>query len=207
MNAERICELATLVPVNGRVVRMTHEGIHKFKKGGSEKEWLNICLNNPQFGWCFVVGFALLDMELPCCINEEILIAANESLQHATEAPATLVAYQIEYAHSPRIRNHYRSALLIPSVSFETIASTYKSPEAVLNSYHDLFFTVRGRMDDLRYISTPITEGLAEPSRDPADSLRDHYMEMFTELKRFWARREGQIQTGAEGADELDFSA
>lgn len=125
---------------------------------------------NPGLGWAFANRIAGSGRANPLVkkkefrmINAAILLLCADQRGEKPPSSTDIVNRARELDESAVMKPVLRAALLATDGTLETVAAALHLPVEVLSAYHDLFFNVLDRKDDLEYMRM-IIEGSTSPS-------------------------------------------
>jgi hypothetical protein len=126
--------------------------------------------NRPDFGWAFAERIASSRRPCPVLKLRECrwiraakhhLTGGTMAVKHLRDADVVVLARKLY--ESKEFRPVLNAALMTRGATVQTVADALKiKPAAVVEAYHDLFFSVLDRKDDLPYLKTILGHGKSD---------------------------------------------
>jgi|GEM_PF-4941785 len=153
MTAKEIRELIRFLPVGG-----PYPGVINSTHGSSERAFkelcLAVCVNDPQFGYNFVLSLVTAGRALPAGVLDMNLRRAFNYFDRNTEDDLMSEAYSLVHPANLTQRQILHALLICRDTNLKQIAEDMGLPAPVVSLYGTLWFNVLDRLDDRMYLAS-----------------------------------------------------
>jgi hypothetical protein len=174
MNVSRIEDLVLSVPGDVPLYTRVTPGTSARPTQEQIVERTNLAVWDPHFPWLYAAAFANAKRRLPCEANEDYLRTAHEFSANGRMCREVKWALMLQNPASSMTRYMLEALLLIPSQSIEAVSRISGIDVEIINTYEQLFFNVRDRLNDLIYINKIVYPETRHPEAKPSYYLNAH---------------------------------
>lgn len=187
MHPSRIEALVDLLPATNAYRRMgwssggaqTNEEVHVFAKANMD----------PAFGWVFVQAFLEAKQAPPLQVTESSILRGWCYQKYRRPDRDVRLAFQLR-TEAERNRRIFLECMLLLGIDREQIASELQLTSDAVEIYHDLFWNVQDRTEDLSFISN-----LVYPHTTQITWLPGYHIKEMPEMLALRAAQSGGLET------------